>query len=163
MNTPSPLVPQGTFADKGKSQLHLTFYAILAIHMVFLGLLLIAGCNRKPVDQAQDGGAPPAIPSAADPAWPGASTSVPPVAVTPPDPGAVPSGVVPPGVVSVPTGAQPINPNPVNSLPPALTEPTAGAIVEHTIAKGESFYTLGKKYGVGFKAIAEANPGVNPI
>jgi LysM repeat protein len=33
---------------------------------------------------------------------------------------------------------------------------------EHTISKGESFYTLGKKYGVGFKAIAEANPGVNP-
>ena len=33
---------------------------------------------------------------------------------------------------------------------------------EHVIAKGESFYTLGKKYNVGFKAIAEANPAINP-
>ena len=41
-------------------------------------------------------------------------------------------------------------------------EPVASSAAEHTISKGESFYTLGKKYGVGFKSIAEANPGVNP-
>jgi membrane-bound lytic murein transglycosylase D len=33
---------------------------------------------------------------------------------------------------------------------------------EHTVAKGESFYTIGKKYNVGYKSIAEANPTISP-
>ena len=40
--------------------------------------------------------------------------------------------------------------------------PGSGHVFAHTIAKGDSFYTLGKKYNVGLKAIADANPGVNP-
>ena len=175
MNTPSPLVPQGTFADKGKSHIRLTFFAILAIHMVFLGLLLIAGCNKKPADQAQDAGGIPPVPPAEP--WPSpGSTSAGPANPTAQD------GTLPPpvggagGLLAPPTpgagvGVGPGAGTPIGLPPTPLTPGIApvspdagpvGSLVEHTIAKGESFYTLGKKYGVGFKSIAEANPGVNP-
>ena len=51
MNKPNPLVPQGTFADKGKSHIRITVFAILAVHVVLLGVLLIAGCNKKETDR----------------------------------------------------------------------------------------------------------------
>ncbi|MEY2409879.1 MAG: hypothetical protein QOF48_2549, partial [Verrucomicrobiota bacterium] len=56
MNKPNPLVPQGTFADKGKSHIRITVFAILAVHVVLLGVLLIAGCNKK--DNAAQNGDP---------------------------------------------------------------------------------------------------------
>jgi peptidoglycan endopeptidase LytE len=56
-----------------------------------------------------------------------------------------------------------VTPTPQNlTAPPGPTETGGQGFSEHTIAKGESFYTLGKKYNVGFKAIADANPGINP-
>ena len=145
MNTPNPLVPQGTFAEKGKSQIRITVFAILAIHVVLLGLLLIAGCNKKQTDQAQDTGIPPVPPPPVD-TWPPGPTSPPPAAVTPQL-----------------TETPPPVPPPANPIvtPPPLEVPAAG-LTEHTIAKGESFYTLGKKYNVGYKSIVDANPGVNP-
>ena len=110
-----------------------------------LGVLLIAGCNKKTqTDQAQDTGLPPVPPPPpVDTNWPGSPGGVPPAT----------QDVVhlPPPVI------QELTPP-----PPAQPEPPAAGLTEHTISKGESFYTLGKKYGVGFKAIADANPGVNP-
>ncbi|MEZ0387636.1 MAG: LysM peptidoglycan-binding domain-containing protein [Verrucomicrobium sp.] len=45
---------------------------------------------------------------------------------------------------------------------PASTSsaPISGA--EHTIAEGETFYALARKYGVSMEAIVAANPSVNP-
>ncbi|HXI51572.1 MAG TPA: LysM peptidoglycan-binding domain-containing protein [Candidatus Dormibacteraeota bacterium] len=151
MNTPNPLVPQGTFADKGKSQIRITFFAIIAVHVVLLGLLLIAGCNKKPTDQAQDTGMPPVPPPVE--AWPPTPTSAPPaqVADTLTPPGTVPPPVLPPGTSAL----TPPPPTAPDTVPPA-------GLSEHTISKGDSFYTIGKKYGVGYKAIVEANPGLNP-
>jgi LysM repeat protein len=141
MNTPNPLVPQGAFPDKGKAQIRITVYAILAIHVVLLGVLLIAGCNKKTeADLSQNNTGLPPIPPV-DTNWPApvaTNTNVPP----PPVPAVV--DVIPPAPV------------------PPPPQPELVATGEHTISKGESFYTLGKKYGVGFKAIADANPGINP-
>lgn len=156
MNTPNPLVPQGTFKDKGKSHVRITVFAILAIHVVLLGVLLIAGCNKKAADQAQDNGTglPPIPPSPTDAVWPAPPTSPAPAAATQ-EVASIPPTVAPPQPEVV-TPPQPFTPQ-----PPAAE--TAGlGFSEHTIAKGESFYTLGKKYNVGFKAIADANPGINP-
>lgn len=33
---------------------------------------------------------------------------------------------------------------------------------EHTVAAGDSFWSIGQKYGVSVQAIQQANPGVNP-
>jgi peptidoglycan endopeptidase LytE len=71
--------------------------------------------------------------------------------------------------VATPTPTPPVAPTqtlaPVGN-PPDLTAPPpplpASGLTEHTISKGDSFYTLGKKYGVGYKAIADANPAINP-
>lgn len=154
MNTPNPLVPQGTFPDKGKAQIRITVFAILAVHLVALGVLLIAGCNKKaePEQAVDNTGIPPVPPLPVDTNWP----APPPVA------GTQDVTQLPP---PVPTGTQDVTsvvpPAPFNPPPPP-PEPVVTGSAEHTISKGESFYTIGKKYGVGFKAIADANPGVNP-
>jgi LysM repeat protein len=45
---------------------------------------------------------------------------------------------------------------------PVVTPPVETATgTEHVIMKGDSFFTLAKKYNVTSKAIAEANPGVD--
>src|SRR6266498_4555192 len=150
MNTPNPLVPQGTFPDKGKSHLRMTVFAILAIHVVLLGVLLIAGCNKK-TEQAQDTtGILPSPPPAGEP-WPAPPTSPPPPQATQPVTALAPPTPVPDTSIAP-------SPTPTDLSPTPVTT----GFTEYTIAKGDSFYTVGKKYNVGFKAIAEANPGVNP-
>jgi len=149
MNTPNPLVPQGTSLDKGKAQVRITVFAIIAVHVVVLGVFLIVGCNKKAEPEAVDTttGLPPVPP--VDTNW-----------VTAPPPVTPDTNVLPPPPVVAPPTQEVVNvapPPPVIETPPVIT-----TLSEHTISKGESFYTLGKKYGVGFKAIADANPGVNP-
>src|SRR5262245_16826167 len=97
MNTPNPLVPQGTFKDKGKSHVRITVFAILAVHVMLLGVLLIAGCNKKSADMAQDNGTglPPVPPPPTDVQWPAPPTSAPPAAVAQDVP-SVPSPVTAP-------------------------------------------------------------------
>ena len=157
MNTPNPLVPQGTFQDKGKAQIRITVFAILAVHLLALGVLLIAGCNKKAdPEPTTDTGVPPLPPIPADTNWPAPPTPVPPV------PGTQDVTQLPP----VPGPTQDVTtsaPPPVNGTAPLPPQDSiATGTSEHTITKGESFYTIGKKYGVGFKAIVDANPGVNP-
>ena len=151
MNTPNPLVPQGTFPDKGKAQIRITVFAILAVHLVALGVLLIAGCNKKaePEQAAENTGIPPVPPLPMDTNWP-----TPPVPAGTQDVTQLPPPVTPTQDLTTVTPPAPFN--------PALPESVATGSSEHTISKGESFYTIGKKYGVGFKSIADANPGVNP-
>src|SRR5262245_24426403 len=113
MNTPNPLVPQGTFANKGKSPVPLTVFAILAIHVVLLGLLLIAGCNRKPpTDPAQDSSLLPPVPPPPTPVdnWP---TS------------AVPANALPSTADAVPP-VPPAPPAPTETLPPPPAHGTTG-------------------------------------
>src|SRR5690242_6219977 len=56
MNTPNPLIPQGTFADnRGRSHFRIAFFTILAVHVVLLGALLMAGCKKNPEESATDG------------------------------------------------------------------------------------------------------------
>src|SRR5687767_3701559 len=150
MNTPNPLVPQGTLPDKGKAQVRMTVFAILAIHVVLLGVLLIAGCNKKTdtdVASATDPttGLPP-VPPAPEP-WPGPPTSPPPAQITP-DPATIPPVPPPPAVTQ--EVVQPVNPLPPSPSPITPPEPVLSGYTEHTVAKGESFYTLGKKYNVGY-------------
>src|SRR5882762_9898637 len=49
MNTPNPLIPQGSLLEqkaKGKPHLRVA-YIIVAVHLVFLGGLLIQGCGKE--------------------------------------------------------------------------------------------------------------------
>src|SRR5882724_77959 len=150
MNTPSPLIPQGALPNaRGRSHIRIAVFTILAVHVVLLGALLMAGC-KKTTDQAKndaavDTGPPPfnanELPVNTNFPAP-AVTSAPPTAAT----------TTPPVPSSLPTATRE-----TTSAPSALAEGT-----EHTIMKGDSFFTLAKKYNVSQKAIVNANPGVDP-
>jgi LysM repeat protein len=138
MNTPNPLVPQGTFPDSAaKSRTRIVVFAILAAHVVFVCVLLLQGCKRTTTEPT-----------------PPEQTSLAPEPFTN-------NLVTPPTNLAPPLPETNIVVPPLTNEPPPLPPP-AGPEKEHTIVKGDNFYTLGKKYGVGYKAIAEANPGVNP-
>jgi LysM repeat protein len=140
MNTPNPLVPQGTFPDnRGRSHIRIAVFTILAVHIVLLGALLMAGCKKT---------------AETDTADKGNSNNYPPVVV--------PEVTNPPAVViSNPPAVVASNPPSITAIlpPPDLTPPSAGT--DHVVVKGDSFYTLSKKYNVTMRAITDANPGVD--
>ena len=52
MNNPNPLIPQGSLLEqqaKSKPHLRIALF-IVAVHVVFLGLLLMQGCKRETDD-----------------------------------------------------------------------------------------------------------------
>jgi LysM repeat protein len=154
MNNPNPLIPQGSLLEqKAKSKPHLRIaLCIVAVHVIFLGLLLMQGCKRE------DGTAPTVAATNESPF--GAldvstlyNTNLAGGPATTPPTETVVTGA-PPTLVNVLTQAPPIVPSP---LPP---EPAS--VREYTVAPGDSFYSIGKKLGVTSAAIAKANPGVDP-
>lgn len=147
MNTPNPLVPQGAFPDsRSKARFRIAFFSIIAVHLVLLGALLLQGCKPTATETA-------AIPEPTNnpyPAWI-EPTNNPPV---------VHSNLTP---ETVATSTPPVNPIVVPPPDPvAPPVPAGGAGSVHTVVKGDAFYVLAKKYHVSSKAIAEANPGVDP-
>ncbi len=137
MNTPNPLVPQGSLEEKskGKSHIRIAVITILAIHVVLLGALLIQGCKPEPV--------PLPKPPLTDPTNGVAETNTPPAPTT--------NVYVPPPLTN------PVVVAPTNPVPPLASSDAT----THVVVKGDSFYTLGKKYGVSMKAVELANPGVD--
>src|SRR5436309_3206390 len=118
MNTPSPLIPQGTFPDnRGRSHIRLAVFAILAVHVVLLGGLLMLGC-RKPVgDEVAEKGA----------------TNYPPI-ILPPD-------TNPPAVVQTTAPSPVVIPNPITPTPvvPPSESVAPSPGTDHVVVKGDSF------------------------
>lgn len=139
MSTPNPLVPQGTFADKGKSHVRVAVFTILAIHVVLLSALLIAGCKRTTTEEQ--------LPD--------------PTAVTPPLPPPIEPPMLPPPIdANLPPVAPPPVVDIVQPPPPPIIAETPGQ--EHVIVKGDIFATMATKYHVSVNAIKQANPNLNP-
>lgn len=150
MSSQNPLLPQGSLEEqrpRNKSNVYIAVFAILLFHVVLLGALLLQGCKEKtPTNLAsQDPGlTAPTNPPAPDlgvmnPFAPSNNTAY----VPPPPPPPLPNPIT----------------NVVDIAPPP--PPPAAGLQEHTVAANESFYTIGKKYGVSSTAIAKANPGVD--
>ncbi len=141
MNTPNPLVPQGSLQSRGKSTVRIAFFTIAAIHVVFIGGLLMQGCKKsedKPV-VVEDTNAVPALP---------------PLDVTDTN---VPMTNV--GAPAITNTQAPVNVAPPVDVAPPVVAPESAR--EYVITKGDSFSTIAKKMGVSVKAIEQANPGVN--
>jgi LysM repeat protein len=164
--TPNPLIPKGTFLEqKGRSHIRLAVFTILAVHVVLLGSLLMAGCKRTTdqagTEQTNDVGLYPAPPVTQVPT--ATETSQPPIiteaatggvaAITNPGP-PIPGG---PAITGVTADASTLPP-----VQPEIATPVATPQGEHVVMKGDSFSTIAKKYGVTSRAIQEANPGVEP-
>jgi LysM repeat protein len=135
MNNPSPLVPQGSILEQknsNRARVRLAVFFVLSIHVIGLMALLMQGC-RKPIEQGTEQGTNTA-PAFETTLTPAVETNVPGTNVT---------------------GMMPSEPAPL----PATAAP---ATHEYTVTKGDSFYTIAKKFGVTIKAIEAANPGVEP-
>ncbi len=132
MNTPNPLVPQGSLPARGKSTVRIAFFTIAAIHVVFIGGLLMQGCKKPETKPAEmtDTNTTPYVPPFVEPTNPPATN------------------------VTAAT-----NPVDVPIPPVPFTAPSAGQ--EYVVAKGDTLSSIAKKYGVSWKAIEQANPGVN--
>jgi LysM repeat protein len=143
MNTnESPLIPQGSFMEqknRGRARVRIAVFVVLAIHGIGLMALLMQGCkpNVPPVDPA---------------AQQDTNTAVAPFEPTNPP-------VVADTNVFAPPPQQPVADTPTNLQP---VTPAPAAVTEHKIVRGDTFADLAKQFGVSVKAIAEANPGVDP-
>ena len=148
MNNPNPLIPQGSLLEqKAGSRPHLRIaIAIVAVHLVFLGGLLIQGCgkedtNTKASQAANESPLPPLTDSNLY------STSL--VAQPTREPAHTSTTVV--------TGLPTSSPGQLPSVEPALPATTR----EYVVIRGDNFTTIGKKFGVSAAAITKANPGVD--
>ena len=151
MNTPNPLVPQGSLLEqqksKGKSNLFTAVIIIMAIHVVLFGGLLIQGC--KPETKLRD------------------SAAIEPTnAIPQPDPNAFITNN-PPIVDATPVAPltyaatnPPITAPPVTTVAPSTPLESQAGTKEYKIAKNDTFAKIGKDHGVTAAAIAKANPGV---
>lgn len=139
MNQPNPFNSNQSAQDqlhKSRTRLRLAVFGALAMCLfVLVPLLLVQGCKREesPVTPVVDTNAPPLMDD----------TNLPPVGFD------HTNIILPP--ISIPV------------MPNVAVEPVTPVATsnEYVVAKGDSFYTIGKKYGVSIKAIGDANPGVD--
>lgn len=165
MSTPNPLIPQGALPpSKGKSNVRVAIFTILAVHLVVIGGLLIVGC--KPTAKTNDLAAQDpntSLPVDLAPLSNQTDTAMTSGSVMDTNAVLPPATVVPNSIAALPAPAAPAAPAVV---PPVTQEPVAAATGEmtvHSIAKGEMLATVAKKYGVTVKAIESANPNINPL
>lgn len=148
MNSPSPLIPQGSNLEQqnqARSSLKVKIFCAIGVNVVVLLVLLMQGCKRE-----QPAVETPTVDQAAvyD------ASNQPPVY----------DGSNQPPVIDAATSNQPpavVDHGPVTPPPATTTLPPATGS-EYKIEKGDSFYTIGKKFGVTVKALQAANPNIDP-
>jgi len=176
MNNPNPLIPQGSLLEqqaKSKPHLRIALF-IVAVHVVFLGLLLMQGCKRETDD-----------PNLADASTDDFLSEPPrqPLFPTnglaeldlPSEPETVATEEFNPGSLGRPgdlaatmpaTNQGTLNP-PAGTFmpPPELPSAPEPQLVtrQHEVVAGDTFFTLARKYGVTSAAIAAANPNADPL
>ncbi len=132
MNT-NPLMPCGVEQkNQGRARVKIAVFFVLAVHVVVLGALLMQGCKRE-TEQPPIG-----------------DTNTPPVI----EPTNLPA--LPP-----PTSLSPVV-IPTNPPEAIHIEAPVANVTEYAVQKGDSFYTIAKKFHTTMKAIQDANPGVDP-
>lgn len=170
MSTPSPQI-HGALdgASSPKSRVRITVLTILAVHVVFIGGLLLQGCKEG--SRSGSAGAPSNTVSTLPPltdtnyftSFPGDT----PAAAAQPaaDAGA---GTLPPVPPALPP-PQPAFPDAAAPLaagggfgPPPTLPAGFGPTTEHVIKRGDTIGALAKKYGVTEQAILDANPNAKP-
>lgn len=141
MNSPSPLVPQGSSLAKqhqARSSLKVKIFCALGVNVAVLLLLLMQGCKREQPQPTEE-----MAPVFSETAPPPMDTSPTNEAYAPaPETNTV--ALPPPGGI-------------VESTPPA-----PATVSDYAILKGDTFFTIAPKFGVTVKALQAANPTVDP-
>lgn len=158
MNTPSPLIPQGTTPSRGKSTFFFKVLMILTVHVVLIGGMLLQGCkDTNKTETADNGSAQATNTTSTD------TSNLPPVntagmsnAVTanPQQPA--------PQQPPVTTTLQPVQPLPPATVTPAAPPAPSAETKEYVIASGDTLGALSHRNGISLKALLDANPGINP-
>jgi LysM repeat protein len=155
MNTPNPLVPQGSLErqSKGKSTARIAVFTIISIHAVFFAGLLMQGCrpdqSKTPLKSTEVSTNQNSLPPIADPGY-----------YTPTQDVAVASNPSPHSPVP---SSPAVGELPLTTLPPATTpESLVTDGKSYTIAKGDTLKKIAISHGVSLKALSQANPNVDP-
>ncbi len=139
MNSPSPLIPQGSSLEQqhqARSTLKVKIFCALGVNVTVLLVLLMQGCKRE---QPQATPEPPPLFS---------ETNPPPVDL---------NETNPPSAIAV------VNSNTPLAVPVVEpTPPPSVAASEYTILKGDTFSTIAPKFGITVKALQAANPTIDP-
>jgi LysM repeat protein len=163
MNIPSPLVPQGTQPQRGKSSLYFKVLMIVTVHVVLIGGMLLQGCKDTAKDQAKDSGLTQAgtdttsltnTAPAPDPAIPAISSST---------ISNQAMSTMPPAqsLTAQPNPSAAINSAPMSSAPAAAPAAPTAVVGDYAIAKGDTLAAIAKRNSVSLRALTEANPGLN--
>jgi LysM repeat protein len=171
MNNPNPLIPQGSLLEqqaKSKPHLRIALF-IVAVHVVFLGLLLMQGCKREPesteLAEASTNDYPFGVPDRSTLFASNIVSDLDPAPAQEPvmDLRDAEGGFADPG--SEQPGAEPRTNVTTDPVVPQVQTPSPAepqlVSREHVVASGDTFYTIGKKYGVSSTAIAQANPNAD--
>lgn len=164
MNSPSPLVPQGSNLEqqnKARSSLKVKIFCALGVNVAVLLVLLMQGCKREqPAADNYSTDLPPVYDESNQP--PVFTDYTPPTVpdtnyATTPDPYAYPT----PGAV---TGGVTPTPDPYLVTPPPPTTPVVPetGMTEYTIQKGDTYSSIAPKFKVTVAALQAANPSVDP-
>ncbi len=148
MNSPSPLIPQGSNLEqqnRTRSSLKVKILCAFGVNIAVLLVLLMQGCKREqpqtteeqPMPAYNENNLPPPVEAVVD-------TNPPPVA-------AVDSNTVAPVAVPPPPDAQPVQP-----------PPPAAASQSYVIQAKDTYSSIAPKFGVTVKALQAANPNVDP-
>jgi LysM repeat protein len=168
MNNPSPLVPQGSLLERsrGKSNVRIAIFTILAVHVVLLSGLLMLGCKRE-AQQAGDIEEPTTASY-----FPPYTNDLPPLVQhyldeAPPVVHAEPEPPRQPQVTR--TSAPPVLPPEVTPIVPPAAASAQSQFVppaemrEYTVAPKDTLGGIATKHGVPLKVVMDANPGIDPL
>jgi LysM repeat protein len=146
MNTPNPLVPQGVLSQqRGKTNIRIAVFTILAVHVVLLGGLLMQGCKPETKKDARENEL--------------ATNALPLMAPYEPNTNLPPETTPSPSAVAQNTNL-PVPPTPVETLTPIPIAPV-GPTTEYAVRKNDSLAKIAKAKGVTLKALQQANPVVD--
>src|SRR6266404_2294587 len=142
MNNKSTLDPLGSLLEqknKGRTRVKIAVFFVLAIHGIGLLALLLQGCRRdEPAQKSEQASTSNNTTPSLDSGAPVAPESTNPPANNP---------AIPPGQ---PAGTE-----------TGIATAVAPGGTEYTIAKGDTFSSIGSHFHVTVNAIKEANPGVD--
>jgi LysM repeat protein len=140
MNNQSSLLPQGSLLEqknKGRARVKVAVFFVLAVHCIGLLALLVQGCRKDSTSATAQN----------------ENTNN---AATPPT-------LDPSNATALATDTNPTPQTPTATPAPIAQQPQANtAASDYTVASGDNFHAIAKKFQVTVRAIMDANPGVEP-
>jgi LysM repeat protein len=166
MKETNPIIPPGLNfegASRGRSNMRMAVIVVVLLHVALFTGILFNACKQK--DEAAEGIKSTAEQMAeiAGPAPTIKSEPLPDPVPTPPIGSGSSGGFNPPPIIHNPpiaTGGGFESTTVPPTILPTIPPPPVTGTMEHVVAKGDSFYSIGRKYGVGMNAVAKANPNI---